>query len=401
MSSSNLYLGAASTTSTVFTIGAGKTLCVVESAVNPTDAVNKGVLDNAVGALTTIINTITGSTFELNGVFDQLPEIMAAVTTEQSTRAAADIAERDARVAADDLEITTRAAAIITEANARSAADISESNARSAADDAEAVARVAADAALQIQISDVNIVPFTSTIYADGNQPAPLPFALVNAGHQGWYYKNSNASGTNKINWYVTNTNSGAPKMNLTVGQINELNMPVTLISKASTPFITIYTAPFGNYSSSNPTAYTSDVTKDAASWYHAKVTYTVDGDSAGADYGSLVNGGQYLFRARVAGSTLTANYPSYSNIDLLPSVVASSTKGNFANDQNVLLIAIGTDSSSAVNNVEFVVKHFELRTSLGNKKMLFANESVMSNYLLQKLDALYSTFYHTSIVPV
>ena len=59
MSSSNLYLGAASTTSTVFTIGAGKTLCVVESAVNPTDAVNKGVLDNAVGALTTIINTIT------------------------------------------------------------------------------------------------------------------------------------------------------------------------------------------------------------------------------------------------------------------------------------------------------------------------------------------------------
>ena len=114
-----------------------------------------------------------------------------------------------------------------------------------------------------------------------------------------------------------------------------------------------------------------------------------------------MVNGGQYLFRVRVAGLTLTANYPSYSNIDLLPSVVASSTKGNFANDQNVLLIAIGTDSSSAVNNVEFVVKHFELRTSLGNKKMLFANESVMSNYLLQKLDALYGTFYHTSIVPV
>ena len=63
-------------------------------------------------------------------------------------------------------------------------------------------------------------------------------------------------------------------------------------------------------------------------------------------------------------------------------------------------LIAIGTDSGSAVNNVEFVVKHFELRTSLGNKKMLFANESVMSNYLLQKLDALYSTFYHTTIIP-
>jgi hypothetical protein len=401
MSTSTLYLGAASTTSSVFTVGAGKTLCVVESAVNPTDAVNKGVLDIAVGALTTVINTITGSDFHLAGAFDQLPEIMTAVTTEQTARAAADTAEHDARVAADDLEITTRAAAITTEANARSAADISESNARTAADDAEAVARTAADAALQIQISDVNIVPFTSTIYADGNQPAPLPFALVNAGHQGWYYKNSNASGTNKINWYMTNKSGGAPKMNLTVGQINEINMPVTLISKASTPFITIYTAPFGNYSSSNPTAYTSDVTKDAASWYHAKVTYTVDGDSAGADYGTLVNGGQYLFRARVAGSTLTANYPSYSNIDLLPSVVASSTKGNFANDQTILLIAIGTDSSSAVNNVEFVVKHFELRTSLGNKKMLFANESVMSNYLLQKLDALYSTFYHTSIVPV
>jgi hypothetical protein len=31
----------------------------------------------------------------------------------------------------------------------------------------------------------------------------------------------------------------------------------------------------------------------------------------------------------------------------------------------------------------------------------LFSNDSVMTNYLLQKLDALYSTFYHTSIVPV
>lgn len=398
---STLYLGAASTTSTVFTIGAGKTLKVVEPAVNPTDAVNKSVLDNAVGALTTVINSISGSTFQLDGAFDTLPEIMAAVTAEQTIRASTDAAETAARIAADNAESSLRAAAITAEINARSTADINEINARSSADAAEVIARSTADAALQRQISDTIIVPLSPTIYADGNQPLPFTTDLVNSGSQGWYYTNNNTSGTNKINWYVHNAVQGVGRMNLTIGEINELNMPVTLLSTASTPFITIYTTPFGNYTSSNPSAYLLDPSKDAASWYHSKATYTIDGDGPTNDAATLIPNKQYLFRVKVSGQSLTANYPSYINIDLLPSAIASSTKGVFTNDQSILMISIGTNSSAAVNNVKFVVKHFELSTTLGNKKMLFSNDTVMSNYLLQKLDALYTTFYNTSIVPV
>lgn len=343
---STLYLRSAQATASEFIVDASNTLVVRKTAVNPTDAVNKSVLDTAVGALTVVINTITDSSFALQGAFDTLPEIMSAVNTEISDRINA----------------------------------VSD----------EAAARTASDVALQAQISDAVIVPFTSAIYADGNQPAPLPLALVNAGHQGWYYKNSNSTGTNKINWYVTNNGSGVVKFSGTVGQIKELNIPVTLLSKAAQPFITIYTA------RKNDGA-------DYASWYRAKRTYCVDGDGAVGnvnDGATLVNGGQYLFRVNVNATALTASYPSYTNVDLLPTVVVGSSTGTFSNDDTILYITIGTNSTALVNDVEFVVKHFEMRTDLGNKKMLFSNESVMTNYLLQKLQVMYSDFYQTNIIP-
>ena len=385
---STLYLRSAYATATEFVVDASYTLVVGKTATGPTDAVNKSVLDTAVSALTTVINTITGSTFELNGAFDQLPEIMTAVTTEISDRTAAVLTEHDARVAAVLAEHDARVAAIADEAATRSSADTTEYNARVAAVLAEQNARTASDVALQAQISDAVIVPFTSGIYADGNKPAPLPSTLVNAGHQGWYYKNSNSSGTNKINWYITSNGSGVARFNGTVGQIKELNIPVTLISKAAQPFITIYTARKGDGA-------------DYASWYRAKRTYCVDGDGAVGnvnDGATLVNGGQYLFRVNVNATALTASYPSYTNVDLLPTVVASSSTGTFSNDDTILYITIGTNSGALVNDVEFIVKHFEMRTDLGNKKMLFSNDSVMTDYLLQKLQVIYTDFYRTDI---
>ena len=363
-SKSTLYLGAASSTPDVFTVPASKTLFIGKTAVESTDAVNKGVLDASVTALTAIINQITGSTFQLTGAFDTLPEILIAVNA--------------------------NASAITAEASARIAAAVAEHTARVAAEAAEHDLRVAAEFALQIQISDTVIVPLTPAIVPNNDgayPPALLPSALVNAGHQGWYYKNI-AKG-NKINWYMQNMLSGVSKMNFTVGDIYELNIPVTLISKASTPFITIYTVPLNPASAFVKDAYLNDPSKDASSWYHSKRTYCVDGDGAIGhknDGASLVDGEQYLFRANVSGSSLTANCLSYSNIDLLPSVVTNSTQGVFSNNEVVKFISIGTNSGAEANTVEFVVKHFEIRTSKGNKKMLFSNDTVRLEGLFQAL---------------
>jgi hypothetical protein len=384
-----LYLRSAKATTTEFIVDASYTLTVGKTASAPTDAVNKSVLDTAVGALTTVINTITGSTFELNGAFDQLPEIMAAVTTEISDRNTAVAAEAASRLAADTTETDARVAAVSAEADARLAADTTEYNARVAAVAAEAATRLASDIALEATISDACVVPYSSAIYADGSKPIPMSAALLNAGHQGWYYTNNGTQATGKINWYmVNNTSAGASlKFNTNVGQIKEIDIPVTLFSKISAPFITIYTARKGDGN-------------DAASWYRAKKTWSVDGDGAGIDFARMVNGGQYLFRVNINAPALTASYPDYINIDLLHSVVATSSNGTFSLDDTILLIALGTDSAALQNNANFVVKHFEMRTSLGNKKQLFSNDSVLNNHLLQKLELLYSDFYQTSILP-
>lgn len=362
MSFPTLYLKTARATNNQFIVDGSNTLIVTKTAVDATDAVNKSVLDTAVGALTVVINTITDSSFALQGAFDTLPEIMTAVNK----------------------EISDRAIAV----------------------SAEAAARLASDVALQAQISDTSIVPFSLAVFggATGTKPAPLPSALVGAGHQGWYYKKK-SSGAGKINWYVVNNNPSAlgseVKFTETVGQIKELNIPVTLLNKASRPFINIYTKPKGNYDPLNPDAYKTDTSKDVKSWYHAVKVWSVDGDGRVGnvnDGATLVNGGQYLFRVNVNATALTASYPSYTNVDLLPTVVVTSSLGNFALDDEILYIAISSDSGALINEVEFVVKHFEMRTNLGNKKMLFSNDSVMTNYLLEKLQVMYTDLYQSDI---
>ena len=261
----------------------------------------------------------------------------------------------------------------------------------------EVVARIASDTALELKISDVYIAPYATGIFADGGKPIPMPLNMMAVGHQGWYYTNDNSqpdsSGNRilKINWYMVNNNtdqgsvSSTLNFNASVGAIKEINIPVTLLSKTSTPFITIYTkvkvGATGNY----------------ASWYRAKKTWTIDGDSAGSDYSTLAVNGKYLFRVNVNTPALTASYPGYTNIDLKPSVVAGSTNGPFSNDDEIFLISIGTDSGSSQGNVSFIVKHFEMRTTMGNKKTLFSNDTVLSYRMFERLQTVYSELYQTS----
>jgi DNA-binding ferritin-like protein len=253
--------------------------------------------------------------------------------------------------------------------------------------------RIAGDAALQAQINDTYIAPYSSLIFPDECVPLVMPNTtakpFVSLGHQGWYFinnatqtytkSNGVVTPTNKINWYLVNnsvpTSGSVCKFNATVGDVNEINIPIALISKTSVPFITIYT----KLKTGGP---------NESSWYSAKKTWTLDGDGAGLDQARLVNGGQYLFRVNVNAPSLTATYADFTNIDLKPSIVATSTRGTMNLSDEILSISIGTDSGSAANNVEFIVKHFEIRSATkGNKKILFLNNTI-------RTEQLYKEFY-------
>jgi hypothetical protein len=184
------------------------------------------------------------------------------------------------------------------------------------------------------------------------------------------------------------------------VSDLGELAMSLKLVNKASTPVLTVYTKPVGNYVANG---YLTNPSIDAASWYHSKATFVVDTDNIS----TLENGKNYLFQARV-GSGYTAdatnescevNKNGFSSIVLKKSPVVSETIGEFIPSLDILFIAIGTDSASASGNVEFVLHDLTMMSSNGNMVLKYSNADVMNKYLQDKLEAVYQQLGQQSIL--
>ena len=342
--------------------------------------------------------TVAGLNSSLNA---EVTNRVAAVTAEESARIAAVSAEQSARVAAINTEISDRVTSVSNERADRISSMNLEIASRTNADNAERDARVLSDKQVYTTIFNVCNVPLSSGVYADAKPPSPIPSSqLASLGQDGWYFKNAVAG--NKINWYSmapANVN-GVSK----VSDLGELAMSLKLVNKVSTPFLTVYTKPFGNYVANG---YLTNPSIDAASWYHSKATFTVDGDIAGNDYGTLENGKQYLFQARV-GSGYTAdatnescevNKNGFRSIVLKKSPVVSATKGEFIPSLDILFIAVSTDSGSAAGNVEFVLHDLTMMSSNGNMVLKYSNADVMNKYLQDKLEAVYQQLGQQSIL--
>lgn len=342
--------------------------------------------------------TVAGLNSELQA---EVSNRVAAVAAEESARIAAVDAERDARVAAINTEVSDRITSVSNERADRIAALNVETSARTNADNAERDARELADRNIYKTVFNVCNVPLSPGVYADAKPPSPIPSShLALLGQDGWYFKNVAAG--NKINWYSLapmNTN-GVSK----VGDLAELAMSLKLINKASNPYFTVYTKPFGNYVADG---YLTNPSIDAASWYHSKATFVIDGDVAGNDYGTLENGKNYLYQARIgSGYTVDATNEAcevskngFRSIVLKKSPVVSATKGEFIPSLDVLFIAIGTDSGAAAGNVEFILHDFTMLSSNGNMVLKYSNADVMNKYLQDKLEAVYQQLGQQSIL--
>lgn len=194
-----------------------------------------------------------------------------------------------------------------------------------------------------LTIKQINILNVFSSpaIYADGAAPLTVPITSSNTYAQfGWYFKNLIAG--QKINWYFP------PDTNQTVGDVLGLYLRLfncSTVSNDNSPFIIIYTKPTGS--------------GDYASWYHSSMVYILDSTVT-----PTVNT-NYTFFKNVSGTCPNPAHYSSSLVNMIQSPV-NNPRGNYAPNQQILTIAIGSNSASAVNSVEFVMQKLGIMTASG-----------------------------------
>ena len=177
-----------------------------------------------------------------------------------------------------------------------------------------------------------------SSVYADGSPPVPIP--LIRYGYQGWYYTNSTSwvspapMTRNKINWYLPPNASGVT----TAGDLRYIRLSLHLFNHVSTPFLTVYTQATGS--------------GDSGGWYKSKRTY-ICGEGAAIDSNT-----NYCFYVNWNGFSLTPVTIAHSNVALSVSTVDGSAVGNFEDNEVIFAYSIGTNSTSAAGNVEFILSN-------------------------------------------
>ena len=175
-----------------------------------------------------------------------------------------------------------------------------------------------------------------SAVVADGSPPAPTP--VIRYGYQGWYYTNSdwwvNGAPTvrNKINWYL-----GPNIATTTVGGLQYVRLCLRVFNRVSTPFLTVYTKTTGS--------------GDAGGWYKSKRTYVIADTT-----GTLTNNNSYCFYICWNGYSVAPFAVGHTNAILTLTEVSGGAIGGFGSGETILAYSIGTNSSSARGNVEFIL---------------------------------------------
>ena len=188
----------------------------------------------------------------------------------------------------------------------------------------------------------------SSAIYADGKPPLAVPSTIQNTyAYPGWYYKNT-VSG--KINWYLPPKTATFKVSDLLGFYLNLFNLSTT--SNDNTLFLTVYTK-------------VDSLTPNHTSWYKSSNTYVI------TDTPTINT--SYTFFENASGSCPSPNIYSSTLLEMSPSTI-NNPRGTYAQTEDILFFAIGTNSASAVNSVEFILRNFGIMTVDGTTEFTFQN---------------------------
>ena len=203
--------------------------------------------------------------------------------------------------------------------------------------------------------------------------PAPPTVALIQAyQYYGWYF--INAVVARQISWYF------APDYNMTVADVKGLYMNyfnITTTSNDNLPFISIYTKPTG----------TNDVIPGFA---HSVATYIANFNPLAANpYCSFMN---------ISG-TQQDPFP-YGHIlgSMILSPVQPNPRGEYLPTEQVLAVAVGTNSGSAVNQVNFIMSKVGICLAQGNQELILNPQNISEQPTLSTVLTLGSSAGNQSI---
>jgi hypothetical protein len=361
MSSSNLFpvitINALTATADQVSVKSGVPLSLGQAPTANLHAANKEYVDTKISVVQTAIDLITGGS-NTNATIDTFLEMQTFVENMNAQG------------------VTNLTEAVSAEQTARENAIAAEAETRANAIATEALERANADTKLSNSLFKSLLVPYSTLVFPDESPPMVMPTTVKNTTNvDGWYFKNGSSSTTRKINWYLPAPVNETTKK-ATVGSLLELNIPVKLVSKVSSPFVTVYTK-------IKPNDPLNPANNNAASWYNAKATYVVSNTS------SLTAGGNYLLRALVSGTNLVGSLSGFSAIDLIKEGFVSP--GTMYPEDEILAISIGTNSVADPGTVECVIHTLNVFSSNGNYMHQFSNEGPMNKFLLDKVDTLYT----------
>ena len=232
----------------------------------------------------------------------------------------------------------------------------------------EAATRLDEDKKLLSATSRSMIVPLTTSICGGQAQPSVMPSEVLETGYDGWYYKKVlNDSINRKINWYL------APDVSMKVSDLHQLFFELKLINITSCPFITVYTK-------------TDSITPNAASWYKSSRTFEM------LDKSGLVPGSYCCYMKFNAQSPNPVSY-AHTIRSLTFSDVVANIRGAFDASEEILFFSFGTDSGTAIGNVELICKSVCVQSSKGTQNFIFSNIHVESKAVATQLNNLYQYF--------
>ena len=213
-------------------------------------------------------------------------------------------------------------------------------------------------------ISD-SLIPIVSTLdyYITTDSPffqyppSPPTNALLQAyQYYGWYFINSVA--LRKIDWFF------APDYAMTVGDVlgvylNYFN--VTTTSNDNLPFFTIYTKPTGS----------GDIIPGFA---HSSATYIANfTPTAATPFCSFMN---------ISG-TQPDPFPYGHQLGaMILSPVAPNPRGDYLPTEEVLAISIGTNSTSPVNEVNFIMSKVGICLAQGNQELILNPQNIINPWV-------------------
>jgi len=224
-----------------------------------------------------------------------------------------------------------------------------------------------ADAKLLSASSRSIIVPLTTGIVGGQAFPTVMPSTVSESGYDGWYYKKTlNDIVNNKINWYFP------PDVNMTVSDLQQLFFQIRLIKSTSVPFITVYTK--------------RTVSDNTGAWYKSKRTF---------DMGvPLSDNTNYCCFIKLNANTPDPVAFNHINQTLIASTVVSTSVGAFDPSEQILTFSFGSDSSSAIGNVEFICRSVNVQSAKGTMNYLLSNVHVESKALSSQVNSLYQYFF-------